>query len=65
MKKLDINTIPNTLANVLDEDELTDFIQESLIESGRIIDYDDAREVAEIAFDYAVYKLTEKETFND
>lgn len=64
-KKLDVNTIPDTLARVLDEGELATFIQESLIEEGQIISTEDAKAVSEIAFDYVVYKLTETRDLHD
>lgn len=65
MGEIDFTTIPNKLSEVLDEAELAHFIQDSLLESGTVIASDDAREVAEIAFDYVAYKLTEQEGYNE
>lgn len=61
MRELDFNTIPTKLSEVLDEEEMAEFISDSLLEMGVVIASDDAREVAEIAFDYVAYKLVEKE----
>ena len=56
---LNITDIPEKVSRLIDEDDLTGVIQDALMEQGTIIREDDAREVAEIAFDYIVMRLSE------
>lgn len=50
--------LPNRVARLVDEDDMTAFIQEALIDQGTIITEEEAKEVSEVAFDYIVMKLS-------